>query len=318
MTVTQALIGPRHHGVVRFGLALPLPHVWSPDIAGLPPLAGGGVHLQFTDRLFGDTPEAAARAVAAIARRARITATLHDLPQRSDGRIADRRAAAYAEVITQSAGVAVSSEHERDLLCDIGVDVSSIAVIPLPIAPPAAARCRVTDVRAIGVFGFLYPGKGHDEVLDASADLPCDVEIHAIGEPSAGHDDLVDQLSTRAAAQGRRFRVTGHVDDDRLVDVLQMVAVPVVAHTHVSASGSLGSWLTAARRPVVATNRYTREIAHRNPGMLTLYPPHGLGDALKHALDNPQSTWLAADLVPRPTPADTADAYRDFVRRWHS
>lgn len=317
VTVTHALVGPRHHGVVQFGLALPLQHVWSPDIAGLPPLAEGGVHLQFTDRLFGDTPEAAARAVAAIAEQTRVTVTLHDLPQRSDGRHADRRAAAYADVVARSAGVVVSSDHERDLLRAIGVDVSSVAVIPLPIAPPAAVRHRATEVRAIGVFGFLYPGKGHDEVIAASAHLPRDVEVHAIGEPSAGHDDLVADLTARAGEQGRAFHVTGHVDDDELVEVLQRITVPVVAHTHVSASGSLGSWLSAARRPLAATNRYTCEIADRNPGMLTLYPPHGLSSALRDALADPPSTWLAQGVVPRPSPSDTARAYRAFFDTCH-
>lgn len=314
----QALTGPRHHGVVRFGLSLGMGHVWSPDLEGL---LGGlgeeGVHLQFTDRLFGDTPEAAACAVAAIAARTRVTVTLHDLPQHSDGANADRRAAAYADVAARSAGVAVSSEHERELLRDIGVDVSSVAVIPLPIEHPTAVRRGPGGVRTIGVFGFLYPGKGHEEVIEACAELPSDVEVHAVGEPSAGHHDLVAELTGRAAGQGRRFVVTGHVGDDELIEVLQRVTVPVVAHAHVSASGSLGSWLSAARRPLVTTNRYTREIADRNPGMLALYPAHGLPGAIRAALDAPQSSWLPEESVPRPSPADTARAYRAFFDRWH-
>lgn len=153
--------------------------------------------------------------------------------------------------------------------------------------------------------------------MAACADLPSDVEVHAIGEPSAGHDDLVDDLTARAHEQGRRFHITGHVGDQHLIETLQRVTVPVVAHTHVSASGSLGSWLSAARRPLVATNRYTREVADRNPGMLTLYPQHGLRQAIGRALDDPQSTWLAQGSVPRPTPEDTAGAYRAFLDRWH-
>ncbi len=327
MTTTQALVGPRHHGVVRFGLALhdamrasglPLDQVWSPDVAGMPAtVAGDGVHLQFTDRLFGDTPEAAARAIAAIASRTCVTVTLHDLPQPSDGRNAARRAAAYAEVAARSAGVVVNSDHERELLHDSGVDVDDVAVIPLPIVPPAPVRCRPVGVPTIGVFGFLYPGKGHAEVIAASADLPPDVEIHAVGEPSAGHADLVDDLTTRAGEQGRRFRVTGHVSDQALVEVLQRVTVPVVAHTHVSASGSLGSWLSAGRRPLVVANRYSREVDGRNPGMLTLYSPADLPQAIRGAFNDPQSTWLAPGSVPQPTPADTAHAYHAFFDTWH-
>lgn len=327
VTVTQALVGPRHHGVVRFGLALhdamhaiglPIEHAWSPDVAGMPSAGGaGGVHLQFTDRLFGDSPGAAARAVADIASRIRVTVTLHDLPQASDGRSADQRAAAYADVAARSAGVAVSSDHERELLRDIGVDVTTVTVIPLSIGPPAPVRCRRAGVPSIGVFGFLYPGKGHEEVIAASAALPPDVEIHAVGEPSAGHDALVDDLTARAGAQGRRFHVTGHVSDQALVEVLQRITVPVVAHTHVSASGSLGSWLSAGRRPLVVANRYSREVVGRNPGMLTLYSPPDLPQAIRGAFNDPQSTWLAQGLVPRPTPTDTANAYHAFFERWH-
>lgn len=327
MTVTQALVGPRHHGVVRFGLALhaaseatglPLRQVCSPDVAGLLDTIGeGGVHLQFTDRLFGAGPEAAADAVSALAAHHRLTVTLHDLPQPSDGEHAARRAAAYAAVVGRSAGVAVSSHHERELLRDIGVEVSSVAVIPLPIEHPAPARRLPAQPCTIGVFGFLYPGKGHAEVIAATAGLPSHIEVHAIGEPSAGHGALVDDLTARAAELGRRFHVTGRVGDGDLTDVLQRVTVPVVAHTHVSASGSLGSWLSAARRPLAPTNRYTREVAHRNPEMLKLYAEHGLSAAIRCALDDPESTWLPDGVVPRPTPTDAASAYHDFLGRWH-
>lgn len=327
MTVTHVLVGPRHHGVVRFGLALhdamrvrglPSRQVWMPGVAQLTgALEPGRVHVQFTDRLFGDTPQDAARTIADLARRTPVTVTLHDLPQPSDGANAARRRAAYAEVVASSSGVVVSSAHERELLRDIGIDVARVTVIPLPIAPRQPVPVRPVPQRSIGVFGFLYPGKGHDEVIAATAGLPPDIEVHAIGEASAGHGDLVDDLTAHAHRLGRRFLLTGHIPDHRLGAVLQRVAVPVVAHTHVSASGSLGSWLSASRRPLAPTNRYTREVEDRNPGMLTLYPADGLRAAIRFALDTPESTWLHQDSVPRPTPADTALAYHDFLRREH-
>ncbi|KMO79264.1 hypothetical protein BST22_12585 [Mycolicibacterium chubuense] len=331
MIVTQALVGPRHHGVVRFGLALhdtlqscglPLRQVWQPGTAELSrALDGGALHVQFTDRLFGDSPQAAAGVLAALARRSesRLTVTLHDLPQPSDGQNFARRAAAYADVVARCAGVAVSSAHERELLRDLGVDVGPVAVIPLPIGRRAPAHVRPAEPRVIGVFGFLYPGKGHEEVIAATADLPPEVEVHAIGETSSGHQDLVAELTAQAHLLGRRFHVTGHIPDDLLTEALQRVAVPVVAHTHVSASGSLGSWLSASRRPLAPTNRYTREVEERNPGMLTLYPDTGRGlrTALARALESPESTWLPEDSVPRPTDADAAFAYHHFFQRWH-
>jgi len=326
VTVTQVLVGPRQHGVVRFGLALhdalrahgfPLRQLWPPDVTALIGSACGSVHLQFTDRLFGTTPEAAAVAVTAVAQRATVTVTLHDLPQSSDGANADRRAAAYADVVGQSAGVVVNSDHERELLHDNGVDVTSVTVIPLPIDPPASVHTRPTLPPVIGVFGFLYPGKGHEEVIAATAGLPPEVEVHAIGEASAGHGSLVEDLDRLARAQRRPFHVTGHVPDDRLVETLQRVTVPVVAHTHVSASGSLGSWLSAARRPLAPISRYCDEVSDRNPGMLSLYPEALLAEAIRYALDTPESTWLPPGLLPHPSPAETAMAYHDFFERWH-
>jgi glycosyltransferase involved in cell wall biosynthesis len=327
VTVTHIVVGPRRHGVVRFGLALhdalraqglPTRQLWPPDVATLiGSVEGGSLHLQFTDRLFGDSPEAAARAVADLARRATVTVTLHDLPQPSDGVNAQRRAAAYATVAARSAGVVVNSAHERELLRTIGVDVRAVRVIPLPIDAPVVVGDRPSGPPVVGVFGFLYPGKGHDEVIAATAGLPSDVEVHALGEASAGHDSLVDDLERRARACGRVFRVTGHIPDDALTAVLQSITVPVVAHTHVSASGSLGSWLSASRRPIAPTNRYTREVADRNPGMLTLYPEDGLAAAIETAFEDVDSTWLRPDDVPRPTPADVAIAYHDVFGTWH-
>ena len=85
------IVGPDRHGVVRFGIALQE----ALDANGFPmqlrrslgvPPAGAGLHLQFTDRLFGADASRAAVAVselAATSRRVggRVTATLHDIPQ---------------------------------------------------------------------------------------------------------------------------------------------------------------------------------------------------------------------------------------------
>lgn len=327
--IEHLVVGPDRHGVVRFGLALQE----SLEAAGglvevrrdlRPPHPERGVHVQFTDRLFGADARQAVTAVRALASRvhgggARVTATLHDLPQPSDGSHYLVRAQAYADLAMALDGVVVSSEHERELLRDIGVR-GEVTAIPLPI--PSAPRCGPSAPahrRSVAVFGFVYPGKGHAEVLDAMRHLPPDVAVMAIGEPSAGHGDLVDGLAAAAAAQHRDFVLTGHVPDDALLPLLRSVTVPVAHHRHVSASGSLNSWLTAARRPLAPSTRYTREIAARNPGALRLYDDDRecLAASLRAALDDPSSTWQPAGTAYSPTPDEAARCYGRFLADVH-
>ncbi|MET0699334.1 MAG: glycosyltransferase [Mycobacterium sp.] len=326
--VVHLIVGPERHGVVRFGLELQAAlradgyaaEVFR-DVGGIPP--GRGIHLQFTDRLFGADAEQAVAAVSEVAagvhrRGGRITATLHDLPQPADVGHYALRARAYGALTSILDGIVVNSEHERVLLSDIGVH-SAVTVIPLPIVAPAVRPAITAGPSSVGVFGFVYPDKGHAEVLDAMQALPPDIALVALGEPSAGHDDLIDGLDRTARRQGRPFVVTGHVPDDGVLPLLQGVAVPVVHHRHMSASGSLNSWLSAGRRPLVPSTRYIREIADRNPGALWLYEDDGLDlpAALRAALDQPATTWSPAGTVCSPTPEQAAHAYRRLLSSVH-
>lgn len=322
--VTHLVVGPREHGVTRFGLELA--DSLQGNVSREGPPHDGGVHVQFTDRLFGSSPERAAAAVRTLvhdvrARGGRATVTLHDLPQPSDGGNHDRRRAAYAEVAALVDGVVVSSEHELALLDEAGVRARRVAVIPLPVDVDACgARPRPQGPPTVGIFGFLYPGKGHAEVIAALAGAAPDVEVLALGAPSAGHADLVDDLTREGARTGRRFRVTGHLPDAEVRGALRAVTVPVAPHRHVSASGSLNSWLAAGRRPLAPANRYSREMQHRNPDAVLLYPdtPDGLREALLRALADPASTWLPPGTVCHPSRAAAAREYADVLARWHA
>ena len=329
--VTHVVVGPPRHGVVRFGCELHAAMVAAGASSSLQRYGradeiqfsadDSGIHLQFTDRVFGSTPEEAAQAVCTLVADAdraglRVTTTLHDLPQPSDGRNHQRRTTAYADVCARVHAVVVSSEHERALLR--GYAPARVAVVPLPVTFTYSEQTDVQSL-SVGVFGFVYPGKGHLEVIDALAGVAADVELVAIGEVSQGHDDLIATLHHHAESARVRFRLTGHVPDSDVAGMLRGVTVPIAPHRHVSASGSINSWLSAGRRPLAPVNRYTDEIRLRNPEALQRYPDTGTGlrTAIRQALDQPALTWLPESAVLTPTPDEAAAQYARLFAQWY-
>jgi hypothetical protein len=293
-------------------------------------------HLLFPARLWGPSPSAAADVVEHLADTTALTVTLHDLPQPSDGeRNLRRRGEAYGRVVAAARGVVVNSEHERALLREwVGFD-GPVEVIPLPVDrhPSPTGRTRSAGRPApdgdVAVIGFFYPGKGHAEVVAAVAGLAAarpdaagdrdnsgatrpDADatgVVALGRASSGHEAELQQLVDEAAALGVPFGATGYLDDATLLDRARRASVPVAAHQHVSASGSIATWIAAGRRPLVPDTRYSREMAALRPGTLTLYPDGGLAAAIATALADPASTWLDDDARTLPGLDEVADAY---------
>ncbi|WP_180953287.1 glycosyltransferase [Brevibacterium ihuae] len=363
------VVGPPHHGVARYGLALVdacaassggsthrLVHLANrADLTPPPQVETDIIHVTFTDHLFGPDPEAAARTVARLvgaarrpgpaagllydpadggapageavlavsgtaeeSRRAgetggrigeagdrpRLTVSVHDVPQPAEGeeRYA-RRARGYAALAEQADAVVVNSAHEAAFFN------GEAAVIPLPIEdprsqPPAAAGREEGSgqvdgtgnetVPTVGLLGFVYPGKGYERVIEA---VPSGVRVRALGAVAAGHDDYAAQLSALAAERGVDFEVTGYVPDSELAAALDAITVPVCPHRHVSASGSLNTWIARNRRVVVADGPYMREVAERWPERVVLAGDEpdalDLASAIASMLDDPTSAWCA-------------------------
>jgi glycosyltransferase involved in cell wall biosynthesis len=330
--VLHLVLGPAEHGVAGHALQLaaaagePVCHLAAPSPPGADsvldalrgPAQSRTVHLHVTDRLCGADPETAAELVERIAAHHPLTITLHDLPQVSDGPAGFlRRSAAYRRICAAARGVQVCSHHERELLA--AVATCACVVVPLPVPRRRMADRVALDrgvpptvgVPTVGVLGYLYPGKGHAEVLTAldRSGRP-EVALVALGRPSDGHEWLVDDL--RRLAGRRSLEVTGYLDDAELDRRILDVTVPVMAHTHVSASGSLHRWIGCGRRPVAVANGYTRELAEALPGALTLTTD--LCTALGRALDQPETTWLDRD-VELPGIDAAAAAQTEAIRR---
>lgn len=291
--------------VVRTGDAVSAEHA-------LHRMPGRPAHLHVTDHLWGSDPAAAAQRLVALAAGRRLTLTLHDLPQASDGEHRQARAAAYAAISDAAAGVVVCSRHEQRLLAATG-SLTEPVVIPLAIDPSPRDR-RPDGDRQVTISGFVYPGKGHAEAIDALAGLPPDVGLVALGQPSAGCEQLVDALRVTAAAMGRSFVLTGYIEPNQWIPRLRSAGVPLAAHTHISASASIGSWIAAGRRPLVASSPYAHEIAERAPSTVRIYEPSRLIEALLSALQDPASTWHDGTHG-LPT---TADAAARYVEWWAS
>lgn len=322
----QLVVGSPQHGVVRLAtriadaVALADPCVAVIRAATIDELLArvaseglaGPAHLHVTDRLLGSHAIQAAEHFERLVANVSVSVTLHDLPQPSDGTGFARRIEGYQRLIAASTAVACNSLHEVRLIEEnLGLETTGIAVIPLPVAPLAPASAHRITRREIAVLGFLYPGKGHAEVIDVVASMPGNTRprVVALGATSPGHEADTERLQQKAAELGVEFEVTGFLDDADQIARCRAAAVAVVALQHVSASGSTATWIEAGRRPLVPDSRYAREVAALRPGTVTLYHPDSLAAAVRAALDDPASTWLAGSVDTRPHPSDTVAAY---------
>lgn len=312
------LVHPGSHGVAMYGREMASavraldPSILTIDAADLDAAStDDALHVHFTDRLWGDSPEQASLAFGALAARRAVSVTLHDVPQASDGeRNLPRRRAAYAAVAAAARGVAVNSEHEHALLREERVWTGPAVSIPLPVALDADVQ-RMPSDGSVGVLGYFYPGKGHDEAARAAARAGIG-RMTVLGRASEGHAAELDDFVRRAGALGVEVEVTGWLDDAEIARRGRAVAVPVIAHRHVSASGSLASWIGWGRRPVAVRNRYMDEMATLRPGTLQTIDELDLAVAVRRAFEHRDSTWHGLTALPMSWP-EAAEAY---VRWW--
>jgi glycosyltransferase involved in cell wall biosynthesis len=307
--------GPADHGVVRHAATL----ASRLRAGGHVVVASGRAdvsHAQFTDSLWGAGVAAAAAAYVAWAATAArpLVVTLHDVPGADPDPDRDaRRAAGYARVAAASEALVVSSDHEaakvRRFSPGRRVEVVELPLsdLPAPSGPPWWG-----DRPTLGVLGFVYPGKGHDQVITAASRQQPRPTVVALGAVSPGHEDLRVALREMAGALGVDLVVTGRLSGPELSAGLAAVTVPVAAGAMVSASASLLTWLAGARRPVTAAGAYANEVDGRHPGLLELYHDPAERDRLvARALESPELTRLGH----RPAWPDTGAGHTEVYRR---
>ena len=289
--------GPAEHGVVRHARVVA-------DLAarhGAHAVDRGAdlTHAQFTDSLYPTDVAAAADAFRAWSRDAPrpLVTTLHDIPGSDPDPARDRRrVAGYARVAAACDAVVVSARHEAAKVARFGVGAEVIG-LPVERWPDGGATPNWADRSTVGVLGFVYPGKGHVEAIDAAARLPHPPRVVAIGAVSPGHDGLLDDLHAQANRRGVELVVTGSLSAADLAAAARAVTVPLVGNARVSASGSLAAWFGCGRRPLVARGEYAAEVALSHPGALHPYDDGELDALLAAALADPATTRPDGDHV---------------------
>lgn len=311
--VLAVVPGPLASGVVRHGLAVAAALAEAGADVTVVRSTDEPVHgsydvvcVQFTDALFGADVGRAAAAFAAWSKTVPgpLVVTLHDVPGADTDRARDaRRLAGYAQVVSVCRGVVFCSEREQARLLSRG---AVHAVIPLPLTPLPAPGPEPAwgQRRTLAVLGFVYPGKGHADALEAAGALRrtagSPVEVVAIGGASPGCSGLVRDLHRRAAELRVPFQVTGPVSDADLHAAALATTVPLSSYRTLGASASLLTWLACGRRPVVTRGPQGQETEARWPGSVQQVAPDALVDALAAALADPASTWLPEPLAVGP------------------
>lgn len=259
--IHHLIVGPAGHGVTEYALALAgelgADVIREEHFDPSGPLPNGPIHVAFTDHLFGDGPQEGVDKLRARVGARPLSVSFHDVPQAEEGeaRFA-RRAGAYRELAARADLNVTNSEHEARFFD------SAATVIRLPI--PVIDSPYDPEPGTVGVLGFLYPGKGHEDI--AAALRGSGRRLRFLGSVSKGHEAWAENL----VAGAENAQVTGWLTDAELAREMGRIAVPVCAHRHFSASGSLMTWLGAGRNVLASDSDYTREIDAWLPGRITL------------------------------------------------
>ncbi|MDU0479613.1 glycosyltransferase [Staphylococcus chromogenes] len=301
--LVHVIIGPEQHGVVEYAIRLHEqvggPLVRADTVADLPAeLPAGPIHLTFTDHLFGSSPDSAVTAALGLAAGRALSVSCHDIPQPEEGaeRFA-RRAAAYRRLAASAELLVVNSHHEAAFFAP---GQAEVVHLPLTVAPATTVDPNPSTV---GILGYIYPGKGHEDILRALAGTG--MSLQALGKYATGHEDLGDSLNKLAADVGVSYSATGFIPDADLHAHMQRIGVPVCAHRHFSASGSLMQWLSIGRKVLVSDSAYCRELADIWPDFIIPVPVDSWAETLRNLPHDfaspltPPTNWTWAEVSNR-------------------
>jgi glycosyltransferase involved in cell wall biosynthesis len=209
-----------------------------------------------------------------------------DTDPRADRTLGWRRGAtagALRLVLSRAAKILVCTDVERGRLASIGLPVEA-TVVPhfvevrsnLPTPADARRQLGLENRRVITLLGMIVARKGHRLLLDAIPHLPADMLIVLAGGAAVGGAGFVAELADQIDSQGLlgRVRITGYLPESELERWLAATHLAVCPFETASASGSLATWISAAK-PIVASD--LPQIAELNrtvPRAIGLFRPY--------------------------------------------
>lgn len=190
----------------------------------------------------------------------------------------------------------VSNEIEKGRLKKF-VAVNKISVLPHFIESrelscdkdTAKTKLGLAGRKVVTLLGFIVERKGHEDAIDVLAKLAPDTHLVFAGK---GEEAYVSNLRALAAAKGmaNRLSATGYLSEEDLNLYLAASDVAVCPFRDVSASGSLATWLSAAR-PIVAYDLpLMKDYQKKFPAQVHLARKGDVADfakVVKSLLDNP-------------------------------
>ena len=152
------------------------------------------------------------------------------------------------------------------------VEQRGAAIDPLQ----AKAGLGLEAFRVITLQGFIYPGKGHQLMIEAMPELPQDVNVIFAGGPSPGSESYLEGLRELSESRGvgDRLQITGYLSADKLEQYLMASDLAICPFETLSASGSLSTWISLAR-PILCSD--LPQIAEYNqlvPGAIKTFRPY--------------------------------------------
>ena len=136
----------------------------------------------------------------------------------------------------------------------------------------ARARLGIEGRRVVTLLGFIYGRKGHKVLLEAIPRLDPDVLVVFAGGPIADREKTLRVVQERATSLRLRdrLRITGWLSEDELETWVAATDLAILPFRDLSASGSLSTWIAAAR-PILASDLPGfREYNARVPGALRI------------------------------------------------
>lgn len=186
-------------------------------------------------------------------------------------------------VARRAAESLVCTDAERARLASIGIP-TQVTVVPhfvevranLPTRDVARRRLGLDNRPVITLLGMIVARKGHRLLLDAIRHLPADMLIVFAGGAAVGGAEYVAQLARQIDSQRLlgRVRITGYLPEDELERWLAATDLAVCPFQTASASGSLATWISAAK-PIIASDLpQIKELNSAVPGAIRVFQPY--------------------------------------------